>query len=193
MEQGFEMEASLIYQDNMSAMLLKMNGKASSSKWTKYIKVKYFFIKDKVDQGEVTTEHCPTDQMWTNINTKPKQGLVYCVFRGHIMGIPADYKDSDYAGKVPLSPEVSMLPLTKEQPASQECVGEREVALTKGRLLVVSLSKGLTLTDDRPSEREPIKVVDGRPWSPGVYRVLRLVGKPLEVAWETAFICCSHF
>ncbi len=31
-EQGFDMEASLIYQDNMSAMLLETNGKASSSK-----------------------------------------------------------------------------------------------------------------------------------------------------------------
>ncbi len=30
MEQGFEMEASLIYQDNMSVMLLETNGKASS-------------------------------------------------------------------------------------------------------------------------------------------------------------------
>ncbi len=51
MEQGFEMEASLNYQDNMSAMLLEMNGKVSSSKRTKHIKVKYFFIKDKIDQG----------------------------------------------------------------------------------------------------------------------------------------------
>ncbi len=172
MEQGFEMEALLLYQDNMSAMLLKTNGKASSSKQTKHIKVKYFFVKDKVNQGEVTIEHCPTEQMWTNINTKPKQGQVYCIFRGHVMGIPADYKDSDYAGKVPLSPEVSMLPLTKEQIASQECVGESEITLTKGRLSMASLTNGLTLTNDRPSGRVPIKVVDGRPWSPGVYRAL---------------------
>jgi hypothetical protein len=48
-EQGFDMEALLLYQDNMSAMLLKTNGRASSSKLTKHIKVKYFFIKDKVD------------------------------------------------------------------------------------------------------------------------------------------------
>jgi hypothetical protein len=40
---------------------------------------------------------------------------VYCVFRGNVMGIPADYKDSNYAGKVPVSPEVLMLPLAKEQ------------------------------------------------------------------------------
>ena len=110
--------------------------------------------------------------MWTDIDTKPKQGLVYRVFRGQVMGIPANYKDSDYAGKVPLSPEVSMLPLTKEQLASQEYVGESEITLTKGRLLVASLAKGLTLANDRPSEGAPIKVVDGRPWSPGVYREL---------------------
>ena len=109
------------------------------------------------------------------------------------MGIPADYQDSDYAGKVPLSPEVSMLPLTKEQLALQEYVGESEITLTKGRPSVASLAKGLTLAGDRPNERAPIKVVDGRPWSPGVYCALRLLGKPLEVAWEKAFICCSHF
>ena len=128
------MDASLLYQDNMSAILLETNGKASSSKHTKHIKVKYFFIKDKVDQGEITIEHCPTKQMWTDINTKLKQGLAFRVFCGHVMGIPADYKDSDYEGKVPLMPVVSMLPLTKEQLALQECVGERTNGALKSAL-----------------------------------------------------------
>jgi hypothetical protein len=39
------------------------------------------------------------------------------------MGIPADYRDADYEGMVPLLPKVSMLDLTKEQLALQECVG----------------------------------------------------------------------
>jgi hypothetical protein len=39
--------------------------------------------------------------MWTDINTEPKQGVVYHVFRGHVMGNPADYKDSNYEGKCP--------------------------------------------------------------------------------------------
>jgi hypothetical protein len=123
--QGFDMEALLhfLYQDNMSTMLLETNGRASSSKRTKHIKAKYFFIEDKVDQGEVTIERCLTRQVWTDINTKPKQGIVYRVFRGHGMGIPADYKDSNYVGKVLASPAVLMLSLTKEQLALQECVG----------------------------------------------------------------------
>jgi hypothetical protein len=43
-----------------------------------------------------------------------------------MMGILADYNDADYINKVPLTPNVSMLPLTKEQLASQECVSEQE-------------------------------------------------------------------
>ncbi len=87
------MDPSLLYQDNMSTILLKTNGRTSSSKQTKHIKVKYFLIKDKMEQKEIIIEHCPPDQMWTDINTKPKQGTVFCVFRGHVMGIPVDYKD----------------------------------------------------------------------------------------------------
>ncbi len=110
------MEVLLLSQYNMSAILLKMNGKVRSSKRTKHIKVKHFFNKDKFNQGEVTIKHCLTRQMWTDINTKPKQGLVYRVFRGCKMGIPMSCKDSNYVGsRVPLSPAVSMLPLTKEQ------------------------------------------------------------------------------
>jgi hypothetical protein len=41
-EQGFDMEALLLYQDNMSAMLLETNDRASSSKRTKQIKVNIF-------------------------------------------------------------------------------------------------------------------------------------------------------
>jgi hypothetical protein len=76
--------------------------------------------------------------MWTDINTKPKQGVVYCIFRGHVMGIPADYKDSNYAGKVPISPAVLMLPLAKEQLAPQECVGGD--AKQMGRAPIYSLT-----------------------------------------------------
>ena len=131
-EQGYDMDASLLYQDNMSAILLETNGKASSTKRTKHIKVKYFFIKDKIDQGEITVEHCPTDQMWTDINTKPKQGLHFHTFRSHMMGIPVDYKDEDFAAGCYFRPPdwipepVSMLPIPKDRAASQECVGDNE-------------------------------------------------------------------
>ena len=113
-EQGYVNDALLLYQDNMREILLETNGRASSSKHTKHINVKYYLITDKVGQGEITIKHCPTKQMWTAINIKPKQGLVFCMFRGHVMGIPAEYRDADYEGKVPLLPKVLMPPLIKE-------------------------------------------------------------------------------
>ncbi len=125
------------------------------------------------------------------------------------MGIPADYKDSNYAGKVPLSPNVSMLPMTKAQLALQECVGENQLSPTEGRPQVDVILTGrpqvdviltgrpqvdVILTGAGPSdERAPIKLVDGCPWSPGVYRALRLLGRSLVTAWEKAFIRSPHF
>ena len=45
--------------------------------WCHRTLVKYYLIKDKVDQKEKTIEHCPTEQMWTDINTKLKKGLSF--------------------------------------------------------------------------------------------------------------------
>ena len=61
-----------IYQDNKSVILLKRNGKMSIQKRTKHIKMKYYFITDRIQHGEVKVEHMPTDQMWIGVNTKPK-------------------------------------------------------------------------------------------------------------------------
>ena len=56
---------------------MERNGRMSSSKRTKHIKSKYFFVKDKVEDDEVVIEYCPTDQMWSDGNTKPKQGTPF--------------------------------------------------------------------------------------------------------------------
>ena len=45
--QGYFVKDTIVYQDNKSAILLEKNGRASSSKRTKHIKVQYFFIKDQ--------------------------------------------------------------------------------------------------------------------------------------------------
>jgi hypothetical protein len=139
------MDPLLLYQDNMSAILLETNRRASSSKWTKHIKVKYFLIKDKVDWYKITIKHCPTDQMWMDINTKPKQGTVFWVFRGHVMGIPADYNNRSFATRCNFRPPnwapkpVSMLPIPTDWVATQECVGDN--------------AKCPRLADARPSEK----------------------------------------
>ncbi len=46
-EQGYDMDPSILYQDNMSAILLEKNGKASSSKRTKHINSCTIFLNIK--------------------------------------------------------------------------------------------------------------------------------------------------
>ena len=52
-----------MYQDNQSAILLEKNGRASSSKKTKHLNIRYFFITDRIKKGELHIEYCPTDNM----------------------------------------------------------------------------------------------------------------------------------
>ena len=72
--QGYPIDENVIYQDNKSALLIKQNGKASNSKRTEHIKAPYFMIKDNVDRGEISTKYCPTEHMWEDVFTKPRQG-----------------------------------------------------------------------------------------------------------------------
>ena len=56
--------------------------------------MQYFFVKDKIAKGEVVLEDCPTKVMWADINTNPKQGRAWIIFRSMLMGIPEDYDDA---------------------------------------------------------------------------------------------------
>jgi hypothetical protein len=66
--------ANYAYQDYMSTFLLAKNGRVLSSKRTKHIKAKFFFIKHYHHSGKIDLQYCPTDNMWADILTKPLQG-----------------------------------------------------------------------------------------------------------------------
>ena len=84
--QGYKVSDNVIFQDNKSTMLLERNGKISSSKRTKHINVRYFFITDRISKGEVRVEWCPTKDMVADFMTKPLQGSLFKKFRDLIMG-----------------------------------------------------------------------------------------------------------
>jgi len=71
-EQGYDMTHDTVYRDNKSAILLERNDKMSSRKANKHIKMKYYFITDRIQHGEVKVEHISIYKMWINVNMKPK-------------------------------------------------------------------------------------------------------------------------
>jgi hypothetical protein len=83
--QGYGVKDCVIYQDNMSTILLAENGKASSSKRTRHINIRYFFVTDLVKKGQVKITHCPTEDMVSDYFTKPLQGSAFRKLRQLIM------------------------------------------------------------------------------------------------------------
>ena len=56
--QGYKVDASTIYHDNMSTIALVKKGQSTSERsW--HINIRYFFVKDRVDLGDIKIEYEP--------------------------------------------------------------------------------------------------------------------------------------
>jgi hypothetical protein len=111
--QGYEISDNVVFQDNQSTMLLEKNGKeASSGHRTRHIDIRYFFVTDRIKNGEMRIEHCPMEEMVADFFTKPLQGSLFQKLRGLILYTP-------------------VRPPSTSAAASQECVENvRKVSYT---------------------------------------------------------------
>jgi hypothetical protein len=98
-EQGMHIDESILYQDNTSSILLETNGRGSSTKRTRHMNIRYFFIKDQVDSKRVKIEHCPTGDMLADFFTKPLQGMQFQKLRDQLMNLaPSSKYHSNHSG-----------------------------------------------------------------------------------------------
>ena len=88
--QGYDSKGTVLYQDNQSAILLEKNGRLSSSKRTRHLSIRYFFITDRISNSELSVDYCPTGDMLADYFTKPLQGKLFLKFRKLILGIKDD-------------------------------------------------------------------------------------------------------
>ena len=73
------MELSL---DNQGAIALSKNNKLHQR--TKHIDIRYHFIREAVEDGQIRMDYVPTDQNPTDIFTKPFSKMK---FRGDVAGL----------------------------------------------------------------------------------------------------------
>eukprot|EP00957_Ditylum_brightwellii_P211120 15365782-Ditylum_brightwellii.AAC.1 len=85
--QGYDLDKSIVLQDNKSAMLLETNGKASRRKITSHINIRYCLVQDRGEKGEIYVEYCPTDDMVGDSFSKPLQGQKFRYFRQLILNV----------------------------------------------------------------------------------------------------------
>jgi len=136
-EQGYPMRPSIVHQGNQRAIRLETNGRGSSSKRTRHMNIRYFFIADVRERGCDIIKYCPTDAMIDDFFTKPLGGHKFRCFRNIIMNCERDdygvvdvdtimrdhyERVRDNRGVYDDEPMVSRTP---ETVGSQECVEPR--------------------------------------------------------------------
>ena len=82
----YKFKDNVVYQDNKSAILLERNGRNSCIGNSRHINVRYFWIKDIVDHGEIRIEYTPTHLMLADYFTKPLVGSLFMKFHKYMMG-----------------------------------------------------------------------------------------------------------
>jgi len=79
--QGYYIKKNVLFQDNRSAILLESNERKSASKRSRHLNIRYFFITDQKEKGNINIEFCPTDHMIGDYMTEPLHGKKFQSFR----------------------------------------------------------------------------------------------------------------
>ena len=85
-EQGYDMNL-VLNQDNTSTIKLLENGIESSTKRTRHINIRYYFLTDRIEKGELKVQYCSSDEMVADYFSKPLQGEKFMKFRKMIMNL----------------------------------------------------------------------------------------------------------
>jgi hypothetical protein len=83
--QGYKMKPVILYQDNLSCMAMLARGRSGSER-TRHIAIRYYWTKERVDNGEMTIMHKGAKEMYANVLTKPLQGSQFVYERTCLTG-----------------------------------------------------------------------------------------------------------
>jgi len=83
-QQGYKCEPARMFQDNKSTIVLANKGFSTSEK-TRHIAIRYYFVKDRIDAGEVAVEYLGTEDMLADVMTKPLQGSLFRKMRSLLL------------------------------------------------------------------------------------------------------------
>jgi hypothetical protein len=75
--------ACIIYQDNTSTKEMITNQNINDK--SKHIKIRYYWLKERVREGEVIIQYIPTDQMLADLMTKSVQGKLFIELRDKVL------------------------------------------------------------------------------------------------------------
>ena len=75
-------ESVKIYEDNQGSIALAKN--PEFHKRTKHIDIRYHFVREKVEDGQVNLVYCPTQDMLADMMTKPIVSVQFDLLRSKL-------------------------------------------------------------------------------------------------------------
>ena len=72
-------------------------------------------------------EHCPTEILWADILTKPKQGKNFRIFRAELLNCSENYEEADEWVKIIVPAIKKALPIVKEQALAMNARGNSRI------------------------------------------------------------------
>jgi Reverse transcriptase (RNA-dependent DNA polymerase) len=84
--QGYPPKTNFLEQDNESAIKLEVNGRTSAGAKSRHLNIRYFWIKENLEDFHIHVRHCRTLKMLADFFTKPLQGALFRIFRDIILG-----------------------------------------------------------------------------------------------------------
>ena len=78
--QGHEIKKKILFQDNQSTTSMANNGRCSCTENSRHINVLHFFVKDRVEKGEIEVKYFPTHIMIPDYYTIPLEGKMFKCF-----------------------------------------------------------------------------------------------------------------
>jgi hypothetical protein len=85
---GLQKKPATIFQDNKSTMTLAETGRSKTGN-SKHIDVRYFYIKEKLEEKIVRLIHLPSEDMIADMLTKPLQGELFYKLREKLLNLPS--------------------------------------------------------------------------------------------------------
>jgi hypothetical protein len=84
---GFQQKVITVFEDNQSSIILANKNKGATITRTKHIQVRFFYVKQLIEQNHIKIEYLPTEEMVADILTKPITGKLFLKLRNAILNI----------------------------------------------------------------------------------------------------------
>jgi hypothetical protein len=82
--QGMKPPPANVFQDNQSTIALVKRGNSASER-TRHVAIRFFWVKDRVDNGDLEIVYMPTKDMIADVLTKPLQGEAFKRLRNMLL------------------------------------------------------------------------------------------------------------